>query len=334
MHILIYIINSVEFTTLTHILRRKLLQGMAMAAAILTTLSLTGCFTGVERTDKISLSREDRKLMRLTPEEKLLQDVAGQPLKEWVPGKPFIVVDNKAVMVFDREGTVPDTLSAHITGMQLSYKGSAVRRAFDGSEIALVTLTDGSRDYIINTAMPPRKALEEFMSTRIPMLVDGDMVVQTADSLKGRRVWSRSDIYYDESGHKITHDKFVAFTVLDVQPGDMVFPLKVKLRGDDGRTLYMRMNYGISSKESRSFPRMFSLSDIRERYPAITDEVWRLICAGKVQSGMTKDECKLSLGNPSEVSSGHDYSQTVDIWHYPDGIYLLFEDGRLTRMRY
>lgn len=314
---------------------RKLRRhGMAMAAAILATLSLTGCFTGVERTDKISLSRGDRKLMRLTPEEKLLQNITGQRLKDWKPGKLFHVVDNKAMMVFDPEGTVPDTLATPVTGMRLRFKGPTIRRAFDGSEIALVTLTDGSRDYILNTAMTPEKASEEFMSTGIPMLVDGDIVVMTADSLKGRRVWSRSDIYYDERGRKVGHDKFVAFTVLDVEPGDMVFPLKVKLRDDEGHLLYMKINYGISSKESRSFPRMFSLSDIRERYPAITDEVWHLICAGKVQLGMTKDECKLSLGNPSEVSSGHDYSQTVDIWHYPDGIYLLFEDGRLTRMRY
>ena len=142
---------------------RKLLQGIAMAAAILATLSLTGCFTGVERTDKISLSRGDRKLMRLTPEEKLLQNITGQQLKDWKPGKLFHVVDNKAMMVFDPEGTVPDTLATPVAGMRLRFKGSTIRRAFDGSEIALVTLTDGSRDYILNTAMTPEKASEEFI---------------------------------------------------------------------------------------------------------------------------------------------------------------------------
>jgi hypothetical protein len=48
---------------------------------------------------------------------------------------------------------------------------------------------------------------------------------------------------------------------------------------------------------------------------------------------MTKEECRLSLGNPAEVDTGHDYSQTLDLWKYNDGTTLWFEDGILTRIR-
>ncbi|MDE6400707.1 MAG: hypothetical protein K2L68_07600, partial [Muribaculaceae bacterium] len=65
----------------------------------------------------------------------------------------------------------------------------------------------------------------------------------------------------------------------------------------------------------------------------IEDDVWQLICSSKVRTGMTKDECRLALGNPKEVDSGHDYTQTLDLWHYSDGAVLWFEDGILTRFR-
>ena len=48
---------------------------------------------------------------------------------------------------------------------------------------------------------------------------------------------------------------------------------------------------------------------------------------------MTKDECRLSLGNPDELQSGHNTSQTLDIWQYSDGTYLFFSDGILTNFR-
>ena len=49
------------------------------------------------------------------------------------------------------------------------------------------------------------------------------------------------------------------------------------------------------------------------------DAVWEMICAGKVREGMTKEECRLSLGNPDDVDSGHDWNSTLDIWRYENG---------------
>ena len=49
--------------------------------------------------------------------------------------------------------------------------------------------------------------------------------------------------------------------------------------------------------------------------------------------GMTKEECKLSLGNPTDVNSGHDWNSTIDFWQYPNGSYLRFQDGLLVSFR-
>lgn len=79
------------------------------------------------------------------------------------------------------------------------------------------------------------------------------------------------------------------------------------------------------------FSSLFSLSDPKEDYPNIAPEIWDLICKGRVCEGMTKEECKLSLGNPQEVDRGHNWDQLLDVWTYSDGSYLFFINDRLTR---
>ena len=78
---------------------------------------------------------------------------------------------------------------------------------------------------------------------------------------------------------------------------------------------------------------LFLLADPKGKYPHISNENWALIQQGKVGTGMTKEECKLSIGNPDDLQSGHSRSQTMDIWQYNDGTFLMFEDGLLTRFR-
>ncbi len=95
----------------------------------------------------------------------------------------------------------------------------------------------------------------------------------------------------------------------------------------------MNMYYTSDTYGSRNFASIFYFSDPKAKYPNITDENWTLIQHGKVGIGMTKEECKLSIGNPDELQSGHSRSQTMDIWQYNDGTFLMFEDGLLTRFR-
>ena len=127
--------------------------------------------------------------------------------------------------------------------------------------------------------------------------------------------------------------KYVEVTVSDVKPGSIAFPLKVCFVDESGKQAWAMLNFGNSGKESRSFSNIFSISNFRDKYPSVSDETWRLISNGRLAVGMTKLECKLSLGNPTEVDSGHDYTQTLDLWHYSDGSVLWFEDGLLTRFR-
>ena len=48
---------------------------------------------------------------------------------------------------------------------------------------------------------------------------------------------------------------------------------------------------------------------------------------------MTRDECRLALGAPNSYRTIPVYNAIVEQWNYDDGLYLIFEDGILTRYR-
>lgn len=292
---------------------------------------LTSCFTGVESTKKITLSKEDRKSIQPSTEELFFQSVAGTPLSDWEINRPFIAADNKTLLIFEQQGLPLDHEALNLAGKTLYYKGTESRLRPDGNESLVIIFSDNNFDYKYNTEKEITVALKEVSSDQIPMMIDEAMINDTRELLFGRKLWTRSPLWYDEKGERIRGKKFVPVTITSVEPGTLVFPVKLGLKAEDGTEAWMYMNFGNSGTDSRSFSNIFYLSDFRKNYPTVTDEVWQLICDGKIQAGMTKQECKLSLGNPSEVDAGHDYSHTLDLWTYPDGTVLWFEDGLLTR---
>lgn len=293
----------------------------------------TSCFTGIEGTKKISLSREDRKTLKPSAEEEFFRPVAGTPLSQWKKGRKFIAADNKALLIFDQEGLPTDLNAVGMKGKTLLFEGTDRRIKPDGDYDMTLIFRCGDRQYVYDTSKSMEMAPQEVTSDNIPMLIDMEMIDSARNLLIGKRLWTKSPLWYDDEGNRITGLKFVPVTIVDVQPGSPAFPLKVKFNTDDRHYAWAMMNFGYSGKESRSFVNLFYLTDLREKYPQIEDEVWNLICRGRVRAGMTKEECKLSLGNPQEVDSGHDYTQTLDLWHYQNGAVLWFEDGFLTRFR-
>ena len=300
---------------------------------ILSSFSLSSCFTGIESTKKINLSREDRKRAYPTEEEKFMTAVQAQPLKSWERGKRFIVSDDKALLIIvPQDGLLP-TAPDSVKGKILEFAGVKSKINAAGDFTVTILFTDRIYIYAYDTGKEFEKAMEEVMSDQIPMLIDETLVEEARQLLTGQNLWTRSNLWYDEEGNRIDGKKFVEVTVIDVKPGNMIFPLQLHIRTQYNEDAYMYMNYGSADNESRAFHNLFSLTDIKKNYPNIEPEVWSYISQGKVKVGMTKDECRLALGNPTDVNSGHDYSQTLDIWAYENGRILWFEDGRLSRIR-
>lgn len=314
-------------------IRFRIAHAMLLTLSVIFACGLSSCFTGVEGTKKISLSREDRKTIKPSKEEMFFQPVDGEPLSKWEKGRAFMAADNRALVIFEQDGLPLDPDEVGLGGKILIFEEVIPRLAADGNENAVLVFNCDGKKYRFNTGKNFEEAENNFKSDMIPMLIDFKMVNSARELLEGLKLWTKSPLWYDAKGDRIPGKKYVPVTIDEVSPGNIVFPLRVRFHEENGNTAWAMLNFGTSGRESRSFENIFSLTDIREKFPDIEDDVWKLICVGKIAKGMTKAEVRLSLGQPQEVESGRDYSQTLDRWHYQDGTVLWFESGILTGYR-
>lgn len=315
--------------TLSRVLTSAIRYKSVALICCLLSLLLVSCFTGVESTNKITLSRDDRRRSRPTAEESLLASISPDPLSRWQQGKKFLVADDKINILLESNPGTP----ALTEGDTLRFLSTRKKVAPDGSALLLLVLEcDGAR-YSLSTGRSPELADSAFSSSQIPLLIDLDMVAHADRLLRDRTVWIRTPLWQDKDGNTIRRRKFVPVTVTAVLPGDKAFPMRVAFRDETGETAFVPMGFRNTGPDSRDFAALFFLSDNRRRYSEISDSNWQLIQQGRLATGMTKEECKLSIGNPSDVNSGHDYSRTLEIWQYDDGSFLRFADGLLVDFR-
>lgn len=295
--------------------------------AVPVCLALQGCFTGIEGTKKIALSKQDKTMLAPTAEEQFLLEVKADTLKNWLPGKLFYVADGRISILIE-----PNDNPALERGDVLSFNSTDYKKSPDGSMSTILVFQYGDHSYRVPL---DKNSLEASNTTSIdvPMLIDISMIEAVKDKMVGKTLWTRSSLWTDKEGNYVGGKKYVPVTVTAVKPGNQMFPVDVYFSTADGREVMMPMNFGNSGNESRSFAREFSLTDPRKEYPHISNEVWKAIQSETVIKGMTKDECRLALGNPSDVNSGHDYSTAMEIWYYPNGTYLQFADGILVNFR-
>ena len=305
----------------------KRLYLLLYIVAAFAAVGLSSCFTGIEGTKRVELGREDRRQVIPTAEETYLSDLKGTPLREWRKGRLFIATDDRLQYLLEQNNR---TAAASMKGKTLSYEDTETRRLPDGTMQTIVMLRNGNDLYAYRTGMRPERADTALTSDRLPMLIDRLMVERADSMLRGKRLWTRTALWYTGDSTRVTGRKFIPVDVTSVTPGETTFPLRVNFRDDAGTDAFMFMNFGSTGYDSRSFANLFTLDDPRRHYPAISDEHWQLICSCNVALGMTKEECRLALGAPSDVNSGRSYSETLDLWNYSDGKALRFADGVLT----
>lgn len=301
-----------------------------LLAMLIFSTVLIGCSTGIENTQAITLSKEDRKMVRETPEDIFLSSLSPTLLGNWQQGKPFIISDNRASMVFDVRGDMRDN---KLEGKIIKYAGIDTRVTPDGKNEAVILFSDGNELYSYSTGKTIEYAKEYLSSAEVPMLIDLDLVAEASKLLVGKHAWTKTQLWYDLQGERINGRKFVNVKIDKVAPGTLVFPIKLKIIDENNMPAYLYMNIKNVGIDSRSFSNLFSLSNPKDSYRHISDNVWKLIQQGDIVVGMTKEECKLSLGNPTGVNAGHDWNSTIDLWNYSNGTYLKFQDGLLVAFR-
>lgn len=308
-----------------------MIKNIFIYIAFVFLLIAAGCRTGIESTKTIKLSKSEQKEFAATPEDILMEQIHIENLKEWKKGKPFIVADPRVSLVFDPfDAGVP---SDSLVGKIINYSGVALKPTPGGSDEAVIVFSYNNKPIRYSTGKSAEAAENSISAMDVPMLLDPQIIDDARKLLSGRKVWTKTQLWYDEADNKMQGRKFVPVTITDVMPGSVVFPLKISIKDETGADAILYMNIGSVGIDSRTFKNIFSLSDPKDRYPNIIPEVWNAICNGKVRLGMTKDECKLALGNPTDVNSGHDWNSTIDLWQYSDGTFLRFQDGLLISFR-
>ncbi len=308
---------------------RNSLTYIGMAVVIATSAMLTSCFTGIESTPKITAHDVRKENIKETSEQKFTADITGQPLGEWKRGKRFYVTDNRLASLM---GPGADQAGS-LRGTTLTFSGYSPEISITGDTVTALSFTDSRGNLLRYRCDASPEALMARKSVEIPFTIEETTVDEVRRRMKGNTYYVMTSMWYDAADQSMTGLKFVPVTVEEVMEGNTVYPVKLILKLEDGRLFRLFMSVGANLKAPRGFATLFSFTDPRLRYPNITDENWTNIIHGRVAEGMTRDECKLALGAPARISRRNDRSYFYEMWHYENGVYLVFQDGLLSNFR-
>lgn len=307
-------------------------KSISALLALAMALFLTDCFTGVESTPTITdkdVSRTISELERRQPSVSLKPYCDSIP--SWKQGKRFYVTDNQVKMLFRHSQDI-NVDSVSLAGQYMTYEGYDTSIGYDNRDIVTVNLSCQGVTYTYNTGKEISELTPAFS---IPLLVDMDMVDNTACQIEGKDTYIKTPVWYDiETGNMITGRHFIKVHIDKVEPGNKVLPLKVVFSAsDNGQRAFVWMSASRAAINNRDYDSLFSIKNPRDNYPDVSATNWDLIVHGKVTLGMTKDECRLALGAPKSISRQPNQSEVREYWYYDGGGFLQFVDGLLRDYR-
>lgn len=296
------------------------------ALTALFGLGAASCFTGVESTPKIDSGTLKKEQVRTTPEQIFLSEISPKPPRLWQEGRRLRVADKRISRIFNAPA---DSLP----GTDIIFKNFSPARSLTGDNATDAIFTDytgRTLTYRINGIDAAR--LDTMHTLVIPFTIDLDIVADIDKALRGNTYYIKTPSWYsDLEGRKsIKGLRQIAVTIDSVVPGDDYFPAAVCFTASDTinipegwpRTGMVLMSIGNSRAASRNFDTLFAFDNPRKLYPYIKDDAWDLIICSRVQEGMTREECRLALGAPSEVLRTPSYAGMREQWTYSDGVYL------------
>lgn len=296
--------------------RSIILFGVCVALLLLCT----SCFTGVEGTRRVEMSKNDVTASLPTNEDHFVSLLTGMPLEQWTEGMEFVALDDRAPLIFESRTLPVNPLELNMRGKVIRYVGRESRINAGLDTIALLHFADSAHHYYYEMRQPVTTSLD------LPMFTDKRLVERFDSLLRGRRLWVTYPFWHTTDTATMQGLKFAPVTVEHVVPGYGPYPVRILF--NDGTTqAWLPVSLPQSGPTSRRFSNQFSLTDPRVKYSGISDETWSLIQQQLVAIGMTKNEVRLALGSPKDISQGHNSALVYELWQYSDGSYLIFADG-------
>ncbi len=298
------------------------------AACAALTLGCASCFTGIESTPRIT-DRSHGASSAAAAEARFASVIGAETPDAWRPGKQWLVSDGKISIIF-----TPPADNSLRQGDTLSLAAVSAVPTIMGTEGIAIDLRDSRGNVyryipgVDNADFAARASLE------IPFTIELSPVAVADSLLAGNTYYIRTPYWYDAAGNAATGLRHVPVKILGVGAGSALHPLRVAFTcAGDSAVHYVMMTYGTATTSTRNFDRLFSFTDPRREFPQIEDATWQLIIHSRVAEGMTRDECRLALGAPATLRRGATAGAQIEHWSYDDGVYLIFEDGILTRFR-
>jgi hypothetical protein len=307
-------------------------------------MMLTGCFTGVESTPRITAYDVKKQKVVVTEEQKFLSNIAPEQPSRWRAGKRFRVTDNKISIIFNSSVANIDSLS----NSDIYFQSFVPATSLTGNDATDVILTDRHGSFLSYRVNIAQGELDQKERLEIPFTVEYSVVEGVDSIMRGQKYYITTPLWYDHSLHSINGLRHIAVNIESVTPGNHVYPLAVNfkldkmsvdqeeitalgLSADSVYTVFMTI--GAERSSTRNFDAVFSFTNPRKKYPNVDENTWSLIEQSKVIIGMNRDECRLALGAPRQIDNIPTSSVILERWSYDDGVFLIFEDGILTRFR-
>lgn len=313
---------------------RKLISSYIKLLVILSVAyCTTSCFTGIESTPKISANTIRNNGVRITSEQELASLISSEPTAKWKQGKKWLVDDEKIVLTFSSASDSIDTISGKTISLE-AIRSYPTLTGNNAIELVLKACENGQtffhRTGIDSNDWPQKSSYD------IPFTVELS-VVSLADSiLKDNIYYITNPRWFDNNNSEIIGQRHVPVKITKVLPGNHLYPIAIYfsevLRPENPES-HVMITYGNDVSATRNFDRIFSITDPRKRYPQISDQTWQKIINSQIAEGMTRDECRLALGTPYNIERATATSGQLERWSYENGVYLLFEDGILTKFR-
>ena len=294
--------------------------------------ALSGCFTGIESTPRITPSDVSHAGVRTTSEQAFAATLIPEAPRAWMPGKQWQVADTRIAMIFTASSGSCDSLVGRTITSASERRVPSVT-GVDAIELAF-TGPDGQSLYYRPDL--PADDWDDRASLAIPFAIELSPVAKADSLMRGNTYYITTPLWRDATGSPAMGLRHIAVRVDSVTPGTERYPLKVAftpVSEPDAKSKFILMTYGTSASATRNFDRLFSFTDPRRSYPRITDATWQKIIRSQVEAGMTRDECRLALGAPDHIDRGATPGAQLERWTYDNGVYLIFEDGILERWR-
>ena len=170
---------------------------------VLLALVLTGCFTGVESTPKITADDVKREQIIVTAEQLYMDSVKPERFARCKPGKQFYVTDNKINLIF---GATAKSDCA-LMGETIVYRNCRETTSVTGEEVVdLVFVDNQGHEYMYRVGMSVKEMLER-ENVEVPFTIELSVI---SDAKKKLQEIGNEMTYVELSVYPTYMDEFIS----------------------------------------------------------------------------------------------------------------------------